>query len=270
MVRWFTMLLVLVGLLLGLSSVARAQGLIWKLPDDGTWVRYEGNYKQILSRASTGQADVEINFIQHLTIKSVGKEDAEFEGKTVPCRWLEFKIQTGKKSEAGINPGPVGQAIYKVLVPESRVIGKLEDDATIPVSFLSCVKGFRKEGAKETEPLGSSVLQIFPKIALIRHYNTLDKDGEPESIDLPTGAVTAQKWKGKHEAEDFKNHTVHEAELFRCDEAPFGLAQWTVKITMERKEDREPRSEFKQVSQTIAEMKLLEQGTDAKTEIESR
>ena len=159
MTRWFTTAVVLLSFLaVAPHPQANAQGVVWKLPEDGTWVRYEGNYKQIETRASSGQADLEIEWIQHLTIKSVGKQEAEFEGKTVPCRWLELKIQTGKKSEAGINPGPVGQTIYKVLVPEHRVVGKLKDEETIPVSYLSIVKGYRKEGAKEAETLTGSVL----------------------------------------------------------------------------------------------------------------
>ncbi len=271
MTRWFTTAVVLLSFLaVAPHPQANAQGVVWKLPEDGTWVRYEGNYKQIETRASSGQADLEIEWIQHLTIKSVGKQEAEFEGKTVPCRWLELKIQTGKKSEAGINPGPVGQTIYKVLVPEHRVVGKLEDEETIPVSYLSIVKGYRKEGAKEAETLTGSVLQIYPKIALIRHYTTLEKEGDPENLDLTAGPVTAQKWKGKHEAENLQNHTIQEAELWRSDETPFGLAQWSVKITMERKGDKEPRSSFKQVCQTLVEMKQLETGTDAKSELETQ
>jgi hypothetical protein len=271
MTRWFTTAVVLLGFLsVAFERPASAQGVIWKLPEDGTWVRYEGTYKQIETRASSGQADLEIEWIQHLTIKSVGKQEAEYEGKKVPCRWLEIKIQTGKKSEAGINPGPVGQTIYKVLVPEHRVVGKLEDEETIPVSYLTIVKGFRKEGVKEVEALKGSVLQIYPKIALIRHYTTLEKDGDAENLDLTTGAVTAQKWKGKHEAENLENHTIQEAELWRSDDTPYGLAQWSVKITMERKNDKEPRSSFKQVCQTLVEMKQLETGADAKSELESQ
>ncbi len=269
MFRWLTIAMILSGwTVLADWPRANAQGLIWKLPEDGSWVRYEGTYKQIETRASTGEADVTIEWIQHLTIKSVGKEEAEFLGQSVPCRWLEFKVQTGKKSEAGINPGPVGAAIYKVLVPEQRIFGKLEDDETIPVSFLPVVKGFRKDGEKEVEPIAGSVFQIYPKVALIRHYQTLEKDGDQsEELPLGVGAVVAQKWKGKHEAENLANHSVQEAELWRSDTVPFGLAQWNVKIVMERKADNEPRTSFKQVSQTLAEMKAQEQGTDAKSEI---
>ncbi|HLQ44301.1 MAG TPA: hypothetical protein VK137_06205, partial [Planctomycetaceae bacterium] len=89
MARWLIMAVVLVGgWAFAPQSDANAQGLIWKLPEDGAWVRYEGTYKQIETRASTGQADLEIEWIQHLTIKSVGQVEAEFEGQTVPCRWL--------------------------------------------------------------------------------------------------------------------------------------------------------------------------------------
>lgn len=269
MVRWLTLVIALFGLSFGSAPRANAQGLIWKLPADGTWIRYEGTYQQIETRSNTGGTDLTIQWIQHLTIKSVGALEAEFEGKTVPCRWLEFKVQTGKKSEAGINPGPVGASIYKVLVPESRVIGKLADDETIPVSFLPMVKGYRKEGDKPVEEMTGSVFQIYPKVARFMHYKTLEKEGEPEPLDLATGPVTAQKWKGKYEAENSQGHTVQEAELWRSDEVPFGLAQWSVKQSMERKGNNEPRSSFKQVAQTLVEMKALETGTDAKSEIET-
>jgi hypothetical protein len=270
MVRWLTCALtLLVGFGLGTAPPAHAQGLIWKLPADGTWIRYEGTYQQIETRSNTGGTDLTIQWIQHLTIKSVGQQEVEQDGNMVPARWLEFKVQTGKKSEAGINPGPVGASIYKVLVPENRVIGKLADDETIPVSFLPIVKGYRKDGDKPVEELPGSVLQIYPKIALIRHYTTLDKDGEPEALDLGVGSITAQKLKGKYEAENLENHTVHESELWRSDEVPFGLAQWSVKLTMERKGTNEPRSAYKQVAQTVVEMKALETGTDAKSEVET-
>ena len=270
MIRWLTIVIALVmGFGFGAAPQAKAQGLIWKLPADGTWIRYEGTYQQIETRSNTGGTDLTIQWIQHLTIKSVGQLEAEFEGKTVPCRWLEFKVQTGKKSEAGINPGPVGASIYKVLVPESRVIGKLADDETIPVSFLPIVKGFRKEGEKPVEQMTGSVFQIYPKVARFMHYKTLEKEGEPEPLDVGIGSVTAQKWKGKYEADNSQGHTVQEAEIWRSDEVPYGLAQWSVKQSMERKGNNEPRSAFKQVAQTLVEMKALETGTDAKSEIET-
>lgn len=270
MIRWLT---IVIAFVLGLSSSETpsvlAQGLIWKLPDDGTWIRYEGTYHQIETRSNTGGTDLTIEWIQHLTIKSVGSQEAEFEGKSVPCRWLEFKVQTGKKSEAGINPGPVGASIYKVLVPEHRVIGKLSDDETIPVSFLPIVKGYRKEGDKPVEELPGSVFQIYPKVAQFIHYKTLEKEGEPEPLDVGVGAVDAQKWKGKYEAENSQGHTVQEAEIWRSDEIPFGIAQWRVKQSMERKGNNEPRTAFKQVAQTLVDMKALEIGTEAKSEIET-
>ena len=104
MVRWLTFVIALFGLNLGAAPRANAQGLIWKLPADGTWIRYEGTYQQIETRSNTGGTDLTIQWIQHLTIKSVGALEAEFEGKTVPCRWLEFKVQTGRRAKRESTP----------------------------------------------------------------------------------------------------------------------------------------------------------------------
>ena len=46
-VRTGTLLAVLVPLaLIAGAGRVEAQGLIWSLPEEGTWVRYEGTYKQ--------------------------------------------------------------------------------------------------------------------------------------------------------------------------------------------------------------------------------
>ena len=69
-----------------------AQGLIFNLPEDGKAVEYEGTLTQ-----STGPDDqAPLQWTCELSIKSVGKEEAEFDGKVQPCRWLEIKTLTGK------------------------------------------------------------------------------------------------------------------------------------------------------------------------------
>jgi hypothetical protein len=75
-----------------------AQGLIVRLPKDGSWVRYEGNVKQVEFRPEAPEGNIQMEWIQHLTIKSVGREQALYHGKQVPCRWVEIKIVTGKPS----------------------------------------------------------------------------------------------------------------------------------------------------------------------------
>ncbi|MFN9720612.1 MAG: hypothetical protein ACK58L_18085, partial [Planctomycetota bacterium] len=105
------------------SEFASAQSLLFNLPEDGKMVEYEGEIVQ-----SSGPDDPKpLEWAYELIIKSVGQEQAEFEGKVQPCRWIEIKTVTGKAGAAGIDPGPVGARIFKVLIPESRIIGEWQD-----------------------------------------------------------------------------------------------------------------------------------------------
>ena len=255
-------------------SSANAQGLIWSLPEDGTWVRYEGTYQQLEIRPSAIEGNLTINWIRHLTLKSVGEEMAPYNGsEAVPCRWIEIRIVTGRSVEGQLDPGPIGVRIYKVLIPESRVIGKLVDGKsidkdTIPVSFIPIVKGYRKTGTDPAVELKAKVLQVYPTISLLRHYKTFQADSnQPEDPQVGVGAVTATKYKGKHELESPITHAIHETELWRSDEVPFGLARWKVKIDREKKANSEPRSAFKTVTTITVDMKAQETGTEAKTEL---
>ncbi len=134
MFRWWLIVLACAGLFAGsLDRAAEAQGLIVRLPKDGAWVRFEGTVKQVEFRPDAPEGDISMEWIEHLTIKSVGREQAVFHGKQVPCRWIEIKVVTGKPSESGVEAGPVGERIYKILVPEERVTGAVADGDKIPV-----------------------------------------------------------------------------------------------------------------------------------------
>ena len=114
----------LLGILLagGLLSPVEAQGLILQLPPDGTWVRYEGTYTQTEIRPDTALGKLEIPpWVEHVTIKSVGSEMADYRGASVPCRWIEIKVERGRESEGAIAVGKTGLEIYKVLIPEASV-----------------------------------------------------------------------------------------------------------------------------------------------------
>src|SRR6267142_7092712 len=98
--RWST--LVALTLVLGASS-ARADGLIYRLPEDGTAVRFAMDFKVThngMEEAATGE----------LVQRSVGKVDVD--GK--PCRWIEFKFMIDKG-------GQQFNMISKVLIPESAL-----------------------------------------------------------------------------------------------------------------------------------------------------
>jgi hypothetical protein len=249
---------------------ATAQGLILNLPKkEGAWVRFEGTVKQTESRPDAAEGDISLEWIQQLTIKSVGAETATFHGKHVPCRWIEIKIVTGRASESGVEAGPVGERIYKVLVPEERVVGQLADGEKIPFSFLDVIKGFRKTGGKVT-PIPPGSLQVFPLIAPVMHYEAVEIAGnEKEEIPLAGGAVKTQKFKAKRTIESSTERSVNEAEIWRGDgnTVPFGLVRWTVKTVLERKDSTQPRQAYKLATQTNVEMTAHEWGTGAKSEV---
>lgn len=253
-----------------LANQADAQGLIWSLPEDGTEIRYEGTYKQVDSREQAGEANLTMDWIRHLTIKSVGQEMADVDGKSVACRWIELKLITGKPSAEGIDPGPVGTRIYKVLVPEHRVIGNTADKAGIPVSYLPIVKGFKRVGDQQQDPvpIKGKVLYVYPVLTLMRHYKKLESESDqPEDPQVGIGPVSALKVNANIQLESRTDRSIHSAEIWRSNEVPFGLAKWTVTIEREKKFNTEERTEFKPTSKITVEMHAAEVGKNATSEL---
>jgi hypothetical protein len=259
-----------------LGGAADAQGLIIRLPKDGDWVRFEGNVKQVEFRPDAPEGDISMEWIQHLTIKSVGKEQALYHGKQVPCRWIEIKIVTGKPSESGVEAGPVGERIYKVLVPEERVIGGVADGDKIPFSFLDIVKGFRKMGSGPASPIplaqgSEGAFQVYPLIGPLMHYDVIEAaGGAPEQVQVPRGGVKARKFKARRAIESPNVRTTNEAEFWQCDgdTIPFGLARWTTKTTIDKKDSAASRTTaFKPATQVSVDMSAHEWGTGAKSEL---
>lgn len=258
---------------LGIASTSCAQGLVWKLPEDGTWVRFEGKYLQTEFRPDSTEGDLNIEWIRNVTVKSVGQETAEYNGSEVPCRWLEFHVITGKASESGIDAGPGGDRIYKVLVPESRVAGTTSDTDGIFVGFLPVVKGYRRLGNEPAEEMviTNGVFKAYPLISLVNNYRTFQQEPNSEEdvrIDTRSGtSVTASRYKGQERLESKTGRSVQEAQLWRSDDAPFGLARWTAKIQREIKEPTEPRTAFKRSSEITVEMDAVAVGTNAVSEL---
>jgi hypothetical protein len=274
--RWLLSIGLAVFALSSQSGLANAQGLIVRLPKDGSWVRYEGNVKQVEFRPDAPEGDIQMEWIQHLTIKSVGTEQALYHGKQVPCRWIEIKIVTGKPSESGVEAGPVGERIYKILVPEERVVGDVADGAKIPFSFLDIVKGFRKTGAGPATAIpltrgSEGAFQVYPLVGPLMHFDAIEAvGGGPEQVQFAAGTVKAKKFKARRAIESPTTRTTTDAEFWECDSdtVPFGLVKWTAKTTVEKKDSTAARANaFKPATQVSVEMSAHEAGTGAKSEI---
>jgi len=255
------------GLLFGFAHTVSAQGLIWNLPKDGTWVRYEGTYKQVEFRPNSAEGDLTIEWIRHLWIKSVGRETADYNGKPTPCRWIEIRVITGKPSEAGVDPGPIGGRIIKVLVPESRVIAATVDKDQIPVAYLPIVKGYSKVGDGEVRTIRAKALKVYPLISLVTYYKTLSKIGTAEPLQIPLKEVTAQQYRGIFKMESPLERSNNQATLWTSKDVPFGLARWKVKVLLEAKDSVAPRSAFKPTTEMTVEMSAHAVGTDAQSDL---
>ncbi len=247
------------------TSSAKAQGLIFNLPEDGTAVEYEGTLTQ-----ATGPDDQEpLSWTCELSIKSVGSEDAEYEGQVQPCRWIEIKTLTGKAGAAGIDPGPVGARIYKVLVPESKVITDSVDADNVPNDMLPIVRGFRRLGEEAVREIKTPALRIYPTISLLTNYDNpevIATNSQPEVIQQGP-PITAKQMKGKFVMERAESRSTNEGEYWVSKDVPFGLARWIVSVTREEKESTAPRSDFHVVNIVSVDMKLKRQRSNVESEL---
>lgn len=264
MVRSFLFTLV-VSAFLAPTASAFAQGLIWKLPEDGKFVRFEGKYSQVEAR--TDKDPITIDWIQHITIKSVGQEMRDYKGAQVQCRWLEFKIQTGKAGQGKVETGLVGERLYKVLIPEQAIIAKTRDADGIVVTYLPIVEGFFMQGNDATQKvqLKHGVFNVFPKVSLVRHHKDFE---EPiaDSVSIQNNDVDVQMYRASLAQESLTDKVQHETKLYRSDAMPFGLAQWSVKINLERKAQIDDRSDFEFRSEVNVTMTAVEIGENAQSE----
>ena len=135
------------------------------------------------------------------------------------------------------------------------------------MTFLPIVKGYRKVGDRAVEPLKTNVLRFYPMITMLEHYTQWDSVGEPGMVDIPTGAVTAQAYKGSFDSESTTTRSHNEGTIWRTKEIPFGVAKWTVDVTRETKGGTQPRTDFKMTSRIHVEMSAHEVGQNAETEL---
>lgn len=251
-----------------ISTVASGQGVVCQLPEDGTWVRFEGTYTQVEIRPETATGKVEIEpWTEHVTIKSVGAETAEYRGKETDCRWIEIKIERGRVRDGKIDTGLTGLEIYKVLIPDSVVIADNVDTEGVPVSFLPVVKGYRKFGKANAKPLVEPALQLYPLGILVGYYRELEVVAEDVDPEIGVGAMKANELKGTIEIERPNSRTKQESTIWKSTEIPFGVARWSAKMTRETKDDLASRDGFKPVSEVTVEMRAQEVGDDAKSEL---
>ncbi|MDB5334807.1 MAG: hypothetical protein JWN70_426 [Planctomycetaceae bacterium] len=257
------------------TATSHAQGLLWNLPDDGAVVEYAGKYTNKQERPGSNDGPLELEWDSRLTIQSVGEETAEFEGLPTPCRWIEFKLVTGKPStkgveaDAGIDPGPNGTRIYKVLIPVSKIKGQLRDDDGLPVTYLPIVKGYRKIGQQPAHAVKEKVLAFYPVLGLFANYLDLKPEGEATDLDLPNlGAVKTKMWKGSLKLQNQTSKSENVGEIWLSEDIPFGWAKYHVKLIRQEKDITAAVTAFAPAAEIEVEMTVVKKETSgAKSEI---
>lgn len=250
------------------AGQASAQGLIFSLPEDGKGVEYEGTITYTTVRADIDEGRETITKAREMSIKSVGKTEAEFNGQMQPCRWIEIKIVTGTAGEGGIDPGPVGSRIYSVLVPESKIISTATDADSIPNITLPIVKGYRRSGEAQRRDIKSKAISFYPTICQLVNYPEPEVVAEAETPETKSpDQFTARHLKGRMVMERPESRSTNEGHFWVSEGVPFGLARWEVTVTREQKESTASRDDFKEVTTTTSEMSVRKLIPNAEPEL---
>jgi hypothetical protein len=268
--RWHQVLLGSVLALGILTGPARAQNLLVSLPEDGSWVRLEGDHLEKKSRPEAAEGDLELPWRTELTIKSVGKAEAEVGGEKLPCRWVEFKTEfkstKAATTEASIQPEPFGTRIYKVLVPEAAISIANKDESGLPITFLPIAKGYRRIAARDPQPVKENVLVVYPMISLLTHYPDW-AETDAGTVDSPLGALECKSWKGSRILGSSTLKSSNEGQLWITDAVPFGIAKVQVKVQRFEKDATAADDAFKLVAEINSALIAVETGTDAQSDL---
>ena len=269
-------LIVMVWSCVGLSDTVSAQGLVWKLPEPGTWVRYEGDYTQTERRPQDpNNEDLVIGpWRRHLTIKALERvqQPSADGGSPIEAQWLEFVVETGLEKDGMLAGGPGSRRIYKVLLAVEELQSRIGppkaktvvDNEDIPVTFLPLIKGYRKFGDGPVAAISSPVFNVHPAITLLAAYRELEEVAADEDPDVTLAGITsATHYRGSVVIESKILRNTNTADMWYTPDAPFGLVRWSVMAQQETKESFATRDQFETASTYQVEMKAVETGNNA-------
>lgn len=198
-------------------SETQANGLIQKLPKDGSWVLYHID------------ADIEkpqgLNYSGTMTIRSVGTEMVE----EIPCRWIEIEMtmQLENRKKAG--------GIFKMLVPEKLFNG----DKTVSKKVIRGWVKDRNNNPRKLEdienyglfPLTEFLPDPSRKVIRINQKKTIAFQKGELKID---SAITVSVKLPLPENSDFKIDNSLIITIWSHDKVPFGTAEARMEIEVKR------------------------------------
>jgi hypothetical protein len=249
----------MMGILLAATArPAAAQGLLWHLPETENFsVMYYGKFtQQDISKGNTGVAPPPIVWDREIIISSLSRAKGFYGGKEVDCRWIEISIRTGVFDE-DIDTGPAGKRVYKILVPESKIIGKTTDADKIFVSMIPIAldkdgktQGAKKIGTTSPKRMTAPVLHVYPILSLLTHYHDLKPTGSdnPINVDKPKQQISPdayKKYTAFRSVESPSSRSENTASLYFSDLVPTKIAKWEVSVVHKSKNSSQGKDEFK-------------------------
>ncbi|MBI3862527.1 MAG: tetratricopeptide repeat protein [Planctomycetia bacterium] len=201
----------LIGLLFATAAVhpARGDGMVYRLPADGTFVKYDLDAK---IRFVEGQ---EIPIAGSLTMSSVGEATVDGEA----CRWIEFRtvIKIGGQEKPNIS---------KLLIPARHLgSGKSAEGKAL--------RGWVKSGDDEAIEIkdGSAPQLQVENAAFLAGQPKVAGDLKPLEIENgKLGKLKCAGVTGEHDVERVPGNVIHlKFEKRLHDSVPFGVvaALWT-------------------------------------------
>ncbi len=251
------------------APAALAQGLIWNLPESGTWVRYAGEYRQTTLRPQSSEGDLLLQWNRVLEIRCLERETAEWKGAEVTCVWVEFEVKTGVLIDSEIDAGPGSVRLYKVLIPEQEILGKAFLELEVPRAYLPIVKGYRKIGEGEAEELNGHVFQTYPLLSQVLINEHASLSGQETTIETPLGSFASEQIENTSSIENASTRTTNTTQMWLSEEMPFGAVKWTVRVERETKTLVDTRDLFTKHSEISVEMQAAAQGADAVSRLET-
>jgi hypothetical protein len=248
-------LLVVFAVYLRSASALHADGLLYRLPKDGTWVRYSA--KQIIAFPEQGKVE-KMTAEGTLTLASVGQATVKGEA----CRWIEVVTQA-KPSTGG---GEV-KSIFKALIPERHL-------KTGGSPLMHWIKGWAKFGDQEPQELTKELLSNSAMTLNIIASGPL-QDSKPlkrKVIETKLGKLTCEGVSGqlilKGASVSVKNGEVTRRDMklsvenYFSDKVPFGVAFSRMRAGVDMGE----------MPATLLEAEFILQavGTDAKSQLPDR
>lgn len=220
-------------------ETARAEGLIFNLPDDGSWAQFEQVQVKGLVDSNSGKILIKDRTTRTtLRVASVGQATVDKKS----CRWIEYKL-------GGTGDESVKTVIVKVLIPEEH-LKKGGDPAR------NIMHGWVKNEDSPVVPLKDDAIPVQMLVAgPDKEITKLDA----KIVECKVGKLKCEGLTGTREWKDRNErvfNTTHELRLHK--KSPFGVAWW------KSENDVVDRGARMTITMTSS---LIESGSDATSDL---